>query len=98
MGRKCKNNPDRFCSICGNVVLPDRQAKITDFVKEAYRNYIGVKLEDQDKTFAPHVCYKICVENLSDWQNCKKKEYAILMVWRGGKYQITDSHFCMIKE
>ena len=44
----CKNHPNRFCYICGHVVLPDRQAKITDFVKKAYQAYFGVKLGDQD--------------------------------------------------
>ena len=26
------------------------------FVKNAYRDYFGVKLGDQDKPFVPHVC------------------------------------------
>ena len=46
MNPNCKNNPDRFCYICDNVVLPKYQAKITDFVKKAYRDYFGVKLMD----------------------------------------------------
>ncbi|KAK3891318.1 hypothetical protein Pcinc_004762 [Petrolisthes cinctipes] len=45
MYRKCKNYPDRFCYISGHVVLPDRRAKITDFVKKSYHAYFGVKLE-----------------------------------------------------
>ena len=43
---KCKNNSVRFCYICGNVVLPSRQVKITDFVKNAYRDYFEFKLGD----------------------------------------------------
>ena len=62
MYRKCTNHPDRFCYICGNVILSGRLAKITDFVKKAYRGYFGVKLGDQDKPFAPHVSCKICCE------------------------------------
>ena len=58
MNRKCKNNHERFCYICRNVVLPNRQAKVTDFVKNVYRDYFGVKLGDQDKSFALHVCCK----------------------------------------
>ena len=30
MDRMCKNNPDRFCYIYGNVVLSKSQVKITD--------------------------------------------------------------------
>ena len=77
MDRTCKNHLNRFCYICGHVVLPDRQAKITDFVIKAYQAYFGVKLGDQDKPFAPHICCKTCVENLRDWRNRKKEEYAI---------------------
>ena len=62
MDHKFKNHPGCFCNICGIVVLPNRQAKISDFVKKAYRNYFGVKLGDQDKSFALHVCRKTCGE------------------------------------
>ena len=62
MDRKYKNNPDIFCYICSNVVLPNHQTKITDFVKKAYYDYFGVKLRDQDKLFATHVCCKTCGE------------------------------------
>ena len=75
MDRKCTNHPDRFCHICGNVILPGRLAKITDFVKKAYHAYFGVKLGDQGKPFAPHVSYKTCVENLIG--EIKKEKYAI---------------------
>ena len=34
MDRKCKNHPDRFCYVCGNVIFPGRVAKITAFVKK----------------------------------------------------------------
>ena len=56
MDRKSKNNPGRDCYNCDNVVLPNRQAKITDFLKKTYRDYFGVKLGDEDKPFtlSPH--------------------------------------------
>ena len=66
MDCKCKNNPDRFYYICGNVVLPNCQAKITDLVKKEYHEYFGVKLGDQYKAFAPYICCKICVESLKN--------------------------------
>ena len=73
MDHKCKNNLDRFFYICGNVVLPSYQAKTTDFVVKAYRDYFVLKLGDQDKPFTPQVCSKTCVENLRDWRNDKRK-------------------------
>ena len=53
MDRKCYNNPDRFCYIWGNVVLPNRQAKFTDFLKKAYCDYFVVKLGDHNTPFSP---------------------------------------------
>ena len=97
MDRKCTNHPDRFCYICGNVILPGCLAKITDFVKKAYHAYFGVKLGDQDKLFIPHVSCKIGVENLRDWRDKKRKSmpFAVPMVWREGKDHVTGCYFCM---
>ena len=86
MDHKCKNNPDRFCYICGNVVLLNCLAKITDFVKKAYHYYFGVKLGDQDKPFTPHVC---CVVNLRDWRIVKRRVCHLHFQWSGRKEKIT---------
>ena len=66
MDRICTNHLDRFCYICGNVVLPGRLAIITDFVKRVYHPYFGVKFEDQEKPFAPHVSCDEKSEKISD--------------------------------
>ena len=97
LDRKCRNHPHRFCYISGNVILPGRVAKITDFVKTAYHGYFGVKLGDQDKAVAPLVSCKTCVENLCDWEKGKRKSMplAVPMAWREGKDQVTDCYFCM---
>ena len=68
MGCKSKNNPGKFCYICRNVVLPNCQAKITDFVKKVYHDYFRVKLGDH-KPFISHVCHKMYgeLEGLEEW-------------------------------
>ena len=76
MNRTCKNHPSRFCYICRHAVLPDRQAKITNFVKKANQANFGDKLEDQDKSFAPHICCKTC-RDLTRLEEQEKEEYAI---------------------
>ena len=48
------------------MILPGRLAIITDFVKRAYHPYFGVKFEDQDKPFAPHVSCDEKSEKISD--------------------------------
>ena len=61
---KSKIYPDRFCYIYSNMALPNHQAKITDFVKKAYRDYFEDQLGDQAK-----VCCKTCgkLEILEKW-------------------------------
>uniref|UniRef100_UPI00358FD4EB uncharacterized protein n=1 Tax=Myxine glutinosa TaxID=7769 RepID=UPI00358FD4EB len=71
MNRKCKNDPNKFCYICGKVTMPDRQSNITRFVRKSYHAYFGMKLGDQDKAFAPHICCKTCVESLRRWSHKK---------------------------
>ena len=97
MDCKYKNHPDRFCYICGNVILPGRVAKITAVVKQAYHYYFGVKLGDQEKAFAPHVSCKTCIENLREWENKKRQgmPFAVPMVWREGKDHVTDCYFTL---
>ena len=82
--RKCKNDPDRFCYICGKVALPDSQASITSFVKKIYHAYYAMKRGDQDKSFGPPICSKTCVENLRRWSKgkIKKLPFGVPMVWR----------------
>ena len=77
--------------------LPSRQAKITRFVKNACQAYFGLKLGDQDKAFAPHMCCKTCVEALRFWSKKKIKSlpFGIPMVLREGKVHVTDCYFCM---
>lgn len=97
MNRKCRNDPDRFCYICGKVTLSERQSPITNFVKRSYHAYFGVKLGDQDKAFAPHICCKTCVEGLRRWSNKKQASlpFGVPMVWREGRDHVTDCYFCM---
>jgi hypothetical protein len=62
--RDCVNSPDSFCYICGEVVVKKQQRNISDFVKNVYVACFGVKLGDQDKTWAPHKVCSVCVEDL----------------------------------
>jgi len=41
--RKCENNSDVFCYICGKYTLQQKRGKITDFVKKAYCAYFSLE-------------------------------------------------------
>ena len=48
--RRCKLHPDVFCYICECFTVLKQRQNITDFVKNAYLAYLGIKLSDQDKS------------------------------------------------
>ena len=67
MPRTCLNSPDTFCYICGQFIIKDQRLGITNFVKQCYYADFGVTLGDQDKSWAPHIVCKPCVERLRKW-------------------------------
>jgi hypothetical protein len=48
---------------------------ITEFVKKVYYAYLGVKLGDQSKSWAPHKVCSVCVEELRQWSKGKKNYF-----------------------
>ena len=97
--RNCVNDSNVFCYICGEYTLEHNRKLITDFVKQAYLAYFKVKLGDQDKSWAPHIVCKTCIEHLRQWTKKQRKglRFAIPMVWREPKDHYSDCYFCGIK-
>jgi hypothetical protein len=57
-----------------------------------YYAYFGVKLGDQDNSWAPHkVCY-VCVEGLRKWSKGKKKafRFGVPIIWMEPKNHSDD--------
>nr|XP_047125236.1 uncharacterized protein LOC124807409 [Hydra vulgaris] len=96
--RGCLNNPNAFCHICGEYCQESQRRNITNFVKQAYLAYFGMKLGDQDKSWAPHIVCKTCVENLRQWKNGQRKglKFGVPMVWREQKNHDSDCYFCLV--
>jgi hypothetical protein len=68
-------------------MIKKHERNITGFIRKVYYGYFGVKLGDQDKSWAPHkVCY-ICAEDLRKWSKGKKKafRFGVPMIWREPK-------------
>ncbi|GFW96248.1 uncharacterized protein TNCV_572191 [Trichonephila clavipes] len=65
--RGCVNFPNCFCYICGSYTVKKQQRNISNFVQKVYFAYFGIKLGDQDKSWAPHVVCSVCVEELRHW-------------------------------
>ena len=99
MSRKCVNGTDSFCYICGDLTSKTKKVRITALVKKAYELYFGCKIGDQDKSWAPHVCCKICAVSLRGWVKGSRPSmpFAVPMVWREQKDHYTDCYFCLTK-
>lgn len=95
--RTCINSPDSFCYICGSYTIKNQRRNITSFVKNAYYSYFKVKLGDQDRSWAPHIVCKTCLERLRYWQQGKRSAmpFGIPMVWREPKNHYDDCYFCL---
>ncbi|GFS60196.1 uncharacterized protein TNCV_2827041 [Trichonephila clavipes] len=94
--RGCVYSPDCFCYIFGPYTVKKQQRNISNFVQKVYFAYFGIKLRVQDKSWAPHVVCSVCVEELRQWFQGKKKSFlfAVPMIWREPKYHSDDCYFC----
>jgi hypothetical protein len=73
-------------------MIKKHQRNNTGSIRKVYHASFGVKLEDQDKSWAPHkVCY-VCVEYLRKCCKEKKKtfRFGVPMIWREPKNQSDD--------
>ena len=98
MPRQCKNDPDRFCYVCGQFTTKTQRRNITADIKKIYKLYFGCHLGDQDKPWAPHYICSSCSNGLRDWLNKKKASmpFAIPMVWREQIDHHEDCYFCRV--
>ena len=93
--RRCLNNPNVFCYICGEYTFQSNRKGISEFVKCTYLAYFKVMLGDQDKAWASHIVCKQCVEHLRQWTKKDRKSlrFGIPMVWREPKNYFDDCYF-----
>ena len=93
--RKCKNDPDNFCYICGHYTPPVHRRKFTPKVKIAYKFYIGYEVGDQDQKCSPHICRNACYTRLLQWLAGKKKKmpFDVPMTWRKQADHFMECYF-----
>ena len=94
--RGFKNNPDAFCYICGEFTNVPNRKRIDDSVDNLYHAYFGMKLGNQDRSCAPHILCKACVEHLRQWKNdkCYLLKSSLPMIWREPQNHHDDRYFC----
>ena len=99
--RSCKISSDCFCYVCGYYINPRQMKhKIIPETKffEAYEAYFGMKMGDQDKSWAPHFCCGSCRSTLEGWMRGSRKcmPFAIPRIWREPTNHHDDCYFCMV--
>lgn len=88
---------NNFCYICGEITFCSQKRNLTPLVKTAYQHYFGMKVGDQDKSWAPHICCNACSVTLRQWLKKKKRSmaFAAPMVWREPTNHTDDCYFCL---
>ena len=99
--RFCKISSDCFCYVCGYYINP-RQVKHktipeTKFFK-SYEAYFGMKMGNQDKSWAPQFCCGSCRSTLEGWMRGSRKcmPFAIPRIWREPTNHHDNCYFCMV--
>ena len=81
--RRCLNNPNVFCYICGEYTLQSYRKGISEFVKCAYLAYFKVMLGDQDKAWAPHIDASNVLSILGSAQKRMESHSGLVFQWSG---------------
>ena len=93
----CKNNPNVFCCICGELTLRKYRRNLTSKINNLYYAYFGCAIGGQDKHWVSHFCCVNCSSRLYRWFAAKNVSlgFAAPMVWREQKDHVADCYFCL---
>lgn len=96
--RRCLNNPDHFCYICGEYVFNKCRKVISELVKNTYFEYFGMLLDKNEKSWAPNCVCKSCVEYLRLWKSGKRSafKFGTPTIWREPRNHLEDCYFCSV--
>lgn len=94
---KCKNSPDSFCFVCGELCTKSQRRPISDNIQIWYAEYFGLDIANQNESWVPHFCCKSCEVNLSMWWKATRKSlpFATPMIWKQPANHDNDCYFCM---
>jgi len=98
--RKCLNDPNKFCYICGRFTFDKQRIDINENIKNHYKNYFDIPISNQDKSWVPHVACGSCVAALKRWNNATSTitpmPFKTPMIWREASSH-DDCYFCLTK-
>ncbi|CAH1113218.1 unnamed protein product [Psylliodes chrysocephalus] len=96
--RRCLNNPDHFCYVCGEYVFNYCRKVISELVKNNYFEYFEILLDKNEKSWAPNCVCKSCVEYLRLWKSGKRNafKFETPTIWRDPRNHLEDCYFCIV--
>ena len=95
--RGCLNKANSFCYACRDFTTVAQRRTITSLLRAADFDYFDSKINDQDKSWAPHICCIPCYNGLTAWFIGKKTafNFAVPMVWRELRNHADYCYFCL---
>ena len=98
MSRRCLNDVDSFCYICGQFVITKYRSLVSEEIKTQYRDFFGICLGDKDKKWAPYSVCKLCINSLSTSSRSKENgnTFSVPMVWCKPVDHLSDCYFCAV--
>jgi len=99
--RSCKEDPNNFCYVCGKHIKHNAEKRKIDLCSgysKSYELYFGMKICDQEKSWAPHFICGTCRRSLQQWMEGKldRMQFAIPRIWREPSNHTNDCYFCMV--
>lgn len=97
-GRRCVNNPNSFCYVCGEFTTSGNKKPICEFIKLTYMECFGFPIEDQNKTWVPHIICNSCYSSFRMCKNGNRSRFRFdtPMIWREPRNHHDDCYFCMV--
>lgn len=99
--RACRLFPDSFCYVCGYYIGPKQIKHRNEPCNKffiVYEAYFGMPIDDQDKSWSPHVCCGSCRSTLEGWLHGSRRcmPFTVPQIWRKPTNHHNDCYFCMI--
>ncbi|KAJ8684820.1 hypothetical protein QAD02_020613 [Eretmocerus hayati] len=92
----CRNDPNKFCHLCGDVVFKGERQSITENVKSLYRSYFKMEMSGLGRNYVPAGVCRSCIATLRLWNSGGKKHmpFAVSMIWSRPSNHSDDCYFC----
>jgi hypothetical protein len=96
MSRKCLNDPNSICYICAEFTSKAQRRPLSETIRTYYKWYFGFSINDEGKSWVPHICCVTCACNLTQWIRGDRESmpFRYPAMWREPTNHNNDCYFC----